>query len=890
MKQPALSDVLAGKGARSVLRGLMGPLALLLGALVFLGWGLLWWQHRAHVQSHIARGNDFLYAEFDHLLDLHAHGMRRSLEVLARDPEIMQALHAGDRAALLRDWLPFFEAQRAGGELSHFYFFAADGTVLLRLHEHARFGDPVTRFLIDRAITSGDPGHGLELGMNGLLILRAVMPVKDGDGNLLGLIEIGNTLADALARQPRSVDSHLLVLVHKALVDHSRWAASPESRLPGTSWEQMPNSVPVYSSFGFVPEPFLSAADHDPGRGHVHGDGGHNIVHEERTWRLTAETLFDASGEPVGCIIGILDVTDVIGEFRRLSAVGGGLAVFLLAGLVFCLLSLLRRTGDVLGAQERSLVDAARRREEAEALFRGLFDTSPVAIFLIDPETREIVRTNPQAWKSYGFESFEELASTNFWMDPPYSEKEMRESVERAMREGPQRFEWCNRHKDGSVFWEEVYLTPILVGERHLTLATCVDVTARKEAEKGLLALNHELEQTVRQSRRLAMQAQAANISKTEFLANLSHELRTPMNGILGMTDLVLEEDLPESVRESLEIIRQSGDRMMELVDQLLALADSESGSGQIAADVFSFRDLIREEAKRLIRRGREKGLTARFRILPRTPDQLHSDPRQIKRVLRCLTDNALKFTPAGCVRLRIDGRKRGGRVFIRVEVHDTGPGLPEGFSERGAEKFWQGDTSLSREHDGLGLGLPVASSIVALLGGHVGFEDRPGGGTIAWFEIPVEIPVESAETEAVESPEEAIQNSPNPEVLVVEDNESSRLINVCAVTRAGFESVCVRTGEEALEKLRTEAFALVLMDVRLPGPDGLEITRQLRASTDWATRADVPVIAVTAQAFAADREKCLAVGMNDFLAKPFAFETLQQKIRDLMPDMEVLR
>ncbi|MCC5840635.1 MAG: response regulator [Opitutales bacterium] len=883
MKTPTPRDALAVEGGRSVLRGLLWPLTFLLGALVFLGWGLLWWQHRAFVQSHIDRGNDFLYAEIDHLLEIQAHGMRRSLEIFALDPDVLRFLIAGNRDVLLRDWLPFFEAQRAGGELSHLYFFETDGTVLLRLHDPDRFGDPVTRFLIERAIKTGESGYGLELGMNGLLVLRAVMPVKDGEGNLLGLVEMGNTLAHVLARQSRPADTHLIVLVHKALVDRLRWEASPEGRMPGFSWEQMPSSLAVYSSFGYIPEAFLIAADHDPLRAHVHGDGGNSILYKERTWRLTAETLFDASGEPVGCILGILDVTDLIGDFRRLSVVGGGIAFALLAGLVFGLFSLLRRTGDVLDAQERSIVDAARRREEAEALFRGLFDNSPVPIFLIEPERKEIVRSNPQTWKSYGFESFEELVSNDFWMGPPYSEKDMREWVDRSMREGPQRFEWCNRHRNGSLFWEEVYMKPILVGERYLTLATCVDVTARKEAEEGLLALNSELEQTVRQSRLLAMQAQAADIAKTEFLANLSHELRTPMNGILGMTDLVLEDELSASVRESLEIIRQSGDRMMELVDQLLALADFETGRGEIVEEDFSLRDLIRDEMKRLILRGREKGLTVRFRILPNTPDHLHSDPRQINRVLRCFTDNALKFTPAGHVRLRIEGLKREGRVFIRAEIHDTGPGLPENFSGRGTEKFWQGDTSLSREYEGLGLGLPVASSIVTLLGGRIGFEGRPGGGTIAWFEIPVEAAVETTDTEADESPDLARVDTPHPRVLIVEDNESNRLINVRAVTRVGLESLCVQSGDEALEKLRKQTFALVLMDVRLPGPDGIEVTRQLRASTGWATRADVPVMAVTAQAFAADREKCMEVGMNDFLAKPLALETLQQKIRDLV-------
>jgi PAS domain S-box-containing protein len=876
MKTPNLTVPMAVEGGRSLLRGLMWPLALLLGTLVFLGWGLLWWQHRSFVQSHIDRGIDFLYAEFDHVMQLHAHGMQRSLEIIALDPGALAALHSGDRATLLRDWRPFFEAQKANNELSHLYFFEADGSVLLRVHDQDRFGDRVTRFLIEQAITSGEFGYGLELGMNGLLVLRSVMPIKDADGNLLGLVEMGNRLAPVLIRQNRPQGTHLMIVVSKALVDRSRWEASPESREFGFSWEQLPNSLVVYASFGYLPEAFFEFEEHDSNHENTY-------VYRDRMWRLTAEPLYDASGEPLGYLAGALDVTDVIRAFHRLSALGGGVALFLLAGLLFGLFSLLRRTGDVLGAQEKSLVDAAQRREEAEALFRGLFDTSPVAIFLIEPETKEILRTNPQAWKSYGFESFEDLVAHDFWMDPPYSENEMREWVDRAMREGPQRVEWCNRHKDGSLFWEEVYLTPISVGERDLTLATCVDVTARKEAEVGLLSLNSELEQTVRQSQRLALQAQAANIAKTEFLANLSHELRTPMNGILGMTDLVLEEDLSESVRESLEIIRQSGDRMMELVDQLLALADFESGSGEIVKADFSLHDLIREEVVRLIRRGREKGLTVRFRILPHTPDLLHSDPRQIHRVLRCLTDNAIKFTSAGHVRVRVEGGMREGLAYIRVEIRDTGPGLPESFTKRGMEKFWQGDTSLSREHEGLGLGLPVASSIVGLLGGRLGFGDRPGGGTIVWFEIPVQIPAEAEETKADDPSGVAIVKTPNPQVLIVEDNESNRLINVRAVTRVGLDPVCVRTGDEALDALRKEAFTLVLMDVRLPGQDGLEVTRQLRASTNWATCADVPVIAVTAQAFPADREKCFAAGMNDFLAKPFVFETLQQRIRDFV-------
>ena len=388
--------------------------------------------------------------------------------------------------------------------------------------------------------------------------------------------------------------------------------------------------------------------------------------------------------------------------------------------------------------------------------------------------------------------------------------------------------------------------------------------------------LNPCAEAALRQARHAVLDAARA---KAEFVANVSHEVRTPMTAILGMTDLALETELTAEQREYLTAVRSAADELLALLDDLLDFSALDAGRLAVQRVPFKLRESVAEAVRTLEPRARDKRLALAAEITPSVPDAAVGDPRRLRRVLEKLIDNALKFTEQGGVAVRMDAEVAADELLLHCSVADTGIGIPLEKRETIFEPFVQGDGSATRRYGGTGLGLAIVSDVVRLMGGHIWVESEVGRGSTFHFTARI----------AKEPPRE---HEPAPlsggharlRVLLAEDNAVNRMVAVRLLEKRGHTVVAVENGREALHALDREPFDVVMMDVQMPEMDGLEATAAVRAR-EGVRGGHVPIVALTAHAMKGDRERCLEAGMDAYVSKPVNAEELFATLARLVPE-----
>jgi signal transduction histidine kinase/ActR/RegA family two-component response regulator len=371
--------------------------------------------------------------------------------------------------------------------------------------------------------------------------------------------------------------------------------------------------------------------------------------------------------------------------------------------------------------------------------------------------------------------------------------------------------------------------------------------------------------------------AEASTRAKGEFLANMSHEIRTPMNGILGMTELAMDTPLTDTQREYLGAVQASARSLLVIIDDILDLSRIEAGRMPIEPVPTEVRVLVRDALRPLAVRAAEKGLAFAEDVAADVPTWVMIDPVRFRQVLVNLVGNAVKFTDVGSVRVqatRAGARDAAGRVPLAVSVTDTGSGIPHDKLGAIFEAFTQADGSVTRRHGGTGLGLSISAKLTALLGGRLEVDSTLGAGS----RFTVVVPVEEVEPEAAPGLRALAAPSPPRRVLIVDDSPVNLRVACGVLRRRGHDVTTAEDAHAALEILARERFDVVLMDVQMPGMNGLEATAEIRRREGGSPRR-TPIVAVTAHAMVGDRERCLEAGVDGYVAKPIDPATLVAEI-----------
>ncbi|WP_196772824.1 response regulator [Pseudodesulfovibrio alkaliphilus] len=523
--------------------------------------------------------------------------------------------------------------------------------------------------------------------------------------------------------------------------------------------------------------------------------------------------------------------------------------------------------GRLLEEREAERNEALARLSESEEHYRTLLENNPAGICLVDPNTMTIEFANPAFLRLLGLGPEDVGAVRIGDIHPP-------EDLE-AISEGFRRHSTQDMifsaavpclTRSGERILVDISSARVRVYGRMLLAGFFTDITERKRFEDALVVAKEAAEQ--------------ANRAKDEFLANISHEVRTPLNGVMGMLQLLRATARGGEQRGYADVAIQSSRNLLRVLNDVLDFSKIEAGKLDLYEEPFDLAGLMRQCMSLFRLQADEKGLVLEHGIDDSARACYIGDEGRIRQVLFNLLGNAIKFTASGSITLEAYAlpHREPGRERLFFSVADTGSGIPDAKIDYIFDAFTQVDGSLARKYQGVGLGLPIVKRLVRLMNGSMVVDSELGVGTTILFNVAVRIP-ERGVCARVE-PEEAAAGANPLRILLVEDERVNMLMAKKLLESLGHAVTCAENGERCLEILRHDRFDVVLMDIQMPVMNGMEVTRLIRASEDFRHVADIPIVALTAHATHRDREAALEAGMNDYVSKPFEKEHLEATLQ----------
>ena len=507
-------------------------------------------------------------------------------------------------------------------------------------------------------------------------------------------------------------------------------------------------------------------------------------------------------------------------------------------------------------------IEAERALKKSEEKYRNIIANMNLGLVEVDPE-EYVVYANNSFCEMSGY-SIDELigehAPTVLLKGAHYSSKEIAERRQNGQSDA---YELMVRNKQGEKRWWLVSGAPVLDdnGAFKGSIGIHLDITLQKTLEQEL--------------RKAKADAEHSAHAKEVFLANMSHEIRTPMNAILGIARLLAKTEMDPQQEFYLDTIQNAANNLLVLINDLLDLSKIEAGRIDLERIGFNLEQTVSGTVQMLRHKAEEKGLGISYEIAADTAPVFIGDPYRINQVLMNLLSNALKFTERGAVQIACSVQAdRPDSQEVLFRVNDTGIGIGEDFIQHLFDKFTQEDETVTRKFGGTGLGMSICKQLVELMGGTIQVESRKNEGTTIYFTL--QLPKGTAADLPVRRNQKAdTRILKGKRILLVEDNPINRLVARTVLKLYGAEVTEAPDGIMAIDLFEKNIFDLVLMDVQMPGKDGLETTRYIRSHMD----SSIPIIALTANAFKEEEERCMQAGMNDFISKPFDEEQMIQLI-----------
>ncbi|HKL01798.1 MAG TPA: response regulator [Desulfotignum sp.] len=813
--------------------------------------------------------------EFSRMLDEQSLAMAAMQDILIHETDLADFLAAGDREKLLDRYAPVFSGLKTRYAITHFYFLDPNRICLLRVHKPQKYADHIQRYTAVQAEKTGKTAFGIELGPLGTFTLRVVQPVFD-DGALAGYVELGKEIEDILGSIHQQTGAELAVAIRKTALKRSSWEAGMKMLGRTADWDRFDDDVLIYSTLTPFPK---KAAAFVGENNHIHGTTFAQTRFNDRSWHIMASPLLDASSTEVGDMLIMADVSGLKAEYRQLVITGAGAGIVIFAVLSALFFMLLRRIDAQASAQHARLQTSLLLQKQAQETLQEIKERFELAITgtndgIWDWDLRTDDLFLSKQWKAMlGFQDQELENRFETFTDLLYEEDRDRVDnyVQQYLNGEIEKYtiEFRMKHKDGSLVWILAKGEAIrdADGRAFRMAGSHSDITERKQAET-------ELEEQTARANAMAVQAEMASIAKSEFLANMSHEIRTPMNGIIGMTGLLLETELDQEQNRYAQIVRTSGEALLNIINDILDFSKIEAGKLDLETLDFDLVSLLDDFAAALALRAEQKGLEIICSPDPEVPALLQGDPGRLRQILTNLTGNAIKFTQAGEVAVRVAlVSETSDRVILRFSVQDTGIGIPKDKMALLFHKFSQVDASTTRQYGGTGLGLAISRQLVEMMGGTIGVESEPGKGSTFWFTADL------GRQPRAGHPQSTVPADLNGiRALVVDDNATNREILLSHMAAWGMRPEPAADGTDALGALHRaveakDPFQVAVIDMQMPGMDGKDLGRAIQADPGLT---DIRMVMLNSMGTRGDARHFTQMGFSGYMTKPAQHQELQ--------------